>query len=194
MNINVSRRQLKGREAMIIRYWQPWREMETLRQQVDRLFDDLVENSGDRPAWHPAVELKDTGDTFILRAQIPGVDAKDINLEVTKEAVSISGEHRYEQQNQENGSYRSEFRYGKFHRVVSLPAAVQNDRVQADYKDGILNLTLPKVTEALNKVVKINLAELNPADGSKPVAALENSAPENSISDSSNVSADAWSN
>ncbi|MBW4660175.1 MAG: Hsp20/alpha crystallin family protein [Drouetiella hepatica Uher 2000/2452] len=179
---------------MIIRYWQPWREMETLRQQVDRLFDDLVENS-DRPTWTPAIELKDTGDTFVLRAQIPGVDAKDVNVEVTKAAVSISGEHRYEPQNQENGQYRSEFRYGKFHRVVSLPAAVQNDRVQAEYKDGILNLTLPKVTEVLNKVVKINLAELHSVDDSKP--SVDSPAPEtsdSSTSASSDVSADAWNN
>lgn len=179
---------------MIIRYWQPWREMETLRQQVDRLFDDLVENS-DRPTWTPAIELKDTGDTFVLRAQIPGVDAKDVNVEVTKAAVSISGEHRYEQQNQENGQYRSEFRYGKFHRVVSLPAAVQNDRVQAEYKDGILNLTLPKVTEVLNKVVKINLAELHSVDDSDSSVdshALEASG--SNTSASSDLSADAWNN
>ncbi len=187
---------------MIIRYWQPWREMETLRQQVDRLFDDLVE-SGDRlvrtpEAWTPAIELKDTGDTFVLRAQIPGVDAKDVNVEVTKEAVSISGEHRYEQQNQENGQYRSEFRYGKFHRKVSLPAAVQNDRVQAEYKDGILNLTLPKVTEILNKVVKINLAELHSVDESQhesqPSAASHSNSPENNSLENSNVPGDAWSN
>jgi len=186
---------------MIIRYWQPWREMETLSQQVNRLFDDLVENNGDRSAWAPAIELKDAGNAFVLRAQIPGVDAKDVNVEVTKEAVSISGEHRYEQQNQENGQYRSEFRYGKFHRVVSLPAAVQNDQVQAEYKDGILNLTLPKVTEVPNKVVKINLAtsnlvtDLNAAEKAKPseVGAADVDTSKTEL-DQGNISTDAWSN
>lgn len=146
---------------MIVRYWQPWREMETLRQQFDRMFDDLAETTSDRPTWVPAIELKDTGDTLVLRAQVPGVDTKDLNIEVTREAIAISGEYRHEGQNQENGYLKSEFRYGKFHRTIALPVAVQNDQVQADYKDGILNLTLPKVTEARNKVVKLNLAELN---------------------------------
>ncbi|MBI4783053.1 MAG: Hsp20/alpha crystallin family protein [Oscillatoriophycideae cyanobacterium NC_groundwater_1537_Pr4_S-0.65um_50_18] len=177
---------------MIIRYWQPWREMETLRQQVDRLFDDLVENKIDRPTWIPAIELQDKGDVFLLRAQLPGVEAKDVNVEVTKEAVSISGEHRHEQQNQDNGHYQSEFRYGKFHRVVSLPVAVQNDRVQAEYKDGILNLTLPKVVETLNKVVRISLTASNPVT---EVNSIDEAKPSDAVASSQNdISADAWNN
>ncbi|HEY9626756.1 MAG TPA: Hsp20/alpha crystallin family protein [Coleofasciculaceae cyanobacterium] len=177
---------------MIIRYWQPWREMETLRQQVDRLFDDLVENTSDRPAWTPAIELEDKGDVFLLRTQLPGVEAKDVNVEVTKEAVSISGEHRREHQNQDNGRYQSEFRYGKFHRVVSLPVAVQNDRVQAEYKDGILNLTLPKVVETLNKVVRINLTAANPVT---EVNSVDEVKPSEAVASSqSDISADVWNN
>jgi HSP20 family protein len=159
MNIQVSHRYLKGNKPMIVRYWQPWREMETLRRQVDRLFDDFNEANSDRPNWIPTIELKDNGDTLILRAQIPGICTKDLNVEVTQGAVSISGVRSYDQQNQENGYYKSEFRYGKFHRTIALPVAVQNDQVQAEYKDGILNLSLPKVTESRNKVVKLNLAE-----------------------------------
>ncbi|HEY9644514.1 MAG TPA: Hsp20/alpha crystallin family protein [Coleofasciculaceae cyanobacterium] len=158
---------------MIVRYWQPWREMETLRRQVDRLFDDLTETDSDRPNWAPAIELKDNGDTLVLRAQVPGIDTKDLNVEVTREAVSISGVRSYEQQNQENGYYKSEFRYGKFHRTIALPVAVQNDQVQAEYKDGILNLTLPKVVEARNKVVKLNLADLQAPVATAPVATGE---------------------
>jgi HSP20 family protein len=143
---------------MIVRYWQPLREMETLRRQMDRLFDDLVESTGEnRSAWTPAVELKDAGDKFVLQAQLPGVSAKDLDVQVTQDTVTIAGEYRSETQNQEGSYYKSEFRYGKFHRAIGLPAAVQNDQVQADYKDGILSLTLPKVAEARNKVVKVNL-------------------------------------
>jgi HSP20 family protein len=154
---------LKGSKAMIVRYWQPLREVDTIRRQMDRLLDDLIETSDDRPTWAPAVELKDAGDAFVLKIQLPGVDEKDLDIQVTKDMVKIAGEHRRDRQNQENGYYRSEFRYGKFSRTVGLPSAVQNDQVQAGYKNGILSLTLPKVVEARNKVVKVNLSGLDSA-------------------------------
>jgi HSP20 family protein len=78
---------------------------------------------------------------------------------VTREAVAIAGEHRYEKKAEDKGLFRTEFRYGKFQRVIPLPVAVQNDQVQAEFKDGILTLTLPKVTEARRQVVKVNLVD-----------------------------------
>ena len=149
---------------MIVRYWQPLREVDTLRRQMDRMLDDLMETHGDRPTWAPVVELKDAGDAFVLKAQLPGVAEKDLDIQVTKDTVQITGEHRNEHQNQENGYYRSEFRYGKFSRTIGLPIAVQNDQVHATYKDGILSLTLPKVVEAQNKVVKVNLGGLGASE------------------------------
>src|SRR4028119_825822 len=146
---------------MLMRYWQPFTEIETIRQQLDKAFDQLAATrDNSETAWIPAMELADTGDNFVLKAQLPGIDPKDIDVQVTREAISISGERRYENTNEKSGYARSEFRYGKFRRVLPLPAHIQNDSVQAEYKDGILMLTLPKVTEARNKVVKINLAEI----------------------------------
>jgi HSP20 family protein len=146
---------------MLIRYWQPFTEIETIRQQLDKVFDQLATTrDNSQVAWMPAVEFVDAGDNFILKAQLPGINPKDIDVQVTPEAISISGERRYENTDEKSGYVRSEFRYGKFHRVLPLPAHIQNDSVQADYKDGILMLTLPKVTEARNKVVKINLAQI----------------------------------
>jgi HSP20 family protein len=163
MNRNLD---TKGNRAMIVRYWQPWREMgrdmDILRRQMDRLFEDLTETNGDR-SWTPAIELKDAGDTLVLRVQLPGVEAKDLDIQVTQEMVTIAGESHHPSSEGENRYYRSEFRYGKFQRVVELPVAVDNSQVRADYKDGILNLTLPKLVESGNKAVKINLAELNQA-------------------------------
>ena len=149
---------------MIVRYWQPLREVDTLRRQMDQLLDNLIESNGDRSTWAPVVELKDAGDAFVLKAQLPGVTEKDLDIQVTKDTVKITGEHRNEHQNQENGYYRSEFRYGKFSRTVGLPIAVQNDQVHASYKDGILSLTLPKVVEAQNKVVKVTLSGLGASE------------------------------
>lgn len=141
---------------MLVRYWQPWREIETLRHQFDQMFDDLTHVGTDR-GWTPAVELKDEGDHIILRAELPGIDTKDLDVQVMREAVSLAGEYRTEEKTEKNGFYRSEFRYGKFQRVIPLPVAIENTQVTADYKDGILHLTLPKAAEVRNQVVKLNL-------------------------------------
>lgn len=138
--------------------WQPFQEIETLRRQMDQMFDELVGSERQSAtSWKPAIELQDTEDNLVLRAEIPGVDGKDINVHVTREAVAISGEHRFEKKTEEKGFFRSEFRYGNFQRVIPLPVPVQNDQVKADFKDGILSLSLPKVSEARRTVVKLNL-------------------------------------
>jgi HSP20 family protein len=153
----------KRSQPMLVRYWQPLREMETMRRQFDQLFDDLTQStsqlspSQEQPDWRPAVEIKDENNAVIVRAQLPGMDAKGLNVEVTREAVLIAGEHRHEQKTEEAGFFKSEFRYGKFRRVLPLPVAVQNDKVEAEYKDGVLTLTLPKVEAVRNQVVKVNL-------------------------------------
>lgn len=159
--------------------WQPFSEMETLRRQMDQIFDmaalpevpsriadEMVGvNNTTQITWKPAIELHDTEDNIVLRAEIPGVEGKDLDIRVTREAVAISGEHRYE--NKTERGFRSEFRYGKFQRVIALPVAVQNDQVQAQFNNGILTLTLPKVTEARRQVVKVNVAQTAPADANQ---------------------------
>jgi HSP20 family protein len=139
--------------------WAPFREFETLQREMNQLFDTLAVD-GDRPArsnFAPAVELHETADAVLLKAEIPGIDPKDLDIQVTAEAVSIKGERRSEVHSEDKGVKRTEFRYGSFSRVVPLPNRIQNDKVTADYKDGILHLTLPKVEEEKNKIVKVNL-------------------------------------
>jgi HSP20 family protein len=85
------------------------------------------------------------------------MEAKDIDVRVTEQAVAISGERQSQTTTEQRGVNRSEFRYGKFQRVIPLPARVQNDKVQADYQKGVLNLSLPKAEDEKNKVVKIKL-------------------------------------
>ena len=140
--------------------WQPFYEMETLRRQMDQIFDELAQTNRESSTnWTPAVELQDQENSLLLRAEIPGVEGKDLDIQVTREAVSISGEHRYEKQSEEKGFYHSEFRYGKFQRTVQLPVPIQNDKVEAEFKNGILTLTLPKAEELQKKVVKVNVIE-----------------------------------
>ena len=144
--------------------WQPFQEVEALRHQMDQVFNELAATERySTNSWKPAVELQDTDENLVLRAELPGIEGKDINIQVTREAVAISGEHRYEKKAEDKGVLRSEFRYGKFQRVISLPVAIQNDQAKADFNNGILTLTLPKVTEARRTVVKLNLAQGNGA-------------------------------
>ena len=140
--------------------WQPFQEVETLHRQMNQMFDELMASERQSAtSWQPAIELQDTEDNLVLRLEIPGVDGKDIDIHVTREAVAISGEHRFEKKTQEKGFFRSEFRYGKFQRVIPLPVPIQNDQVKADFKNGVLTLTMPKVAEARRTVVKLNLAD-----------------------------------
>jgi HSP20 family protein len=85
------------------------------------------------------------------------MEAKDLNVEVMADSVSISGERKSETKTEEKGVTRTEFRYGQFRRVIPLPVKVQNDNVTAEYSDGILTLALPKAEAQKNKVVKVNL-------------------------------------
>lgn len=150
--------------------WEPFREFDILRREMNRLFYDMAAanreeanlTAANRADWLPAIELQDNGNNLVIRAEIPGVNAQDLDVQVTKEAVSIAGEHRYEKRSEEHGNVRSEFRYGRFQRVIPLPAKVQNEQVQADLKDGILTLTLPKLEEERNRVVKVNLGRTQP--------------------------------
>lgn len=144
--------------------WQPLQEFETLRRQMDQLFDEFTgAERQSTTSWQPAIELQDTQDNLILRAEIPGVEGKDIDVQVTREAVAISGERRFEKKTQDKGFFRSEFRYGSFQRVLPLPVPIQHEQVKADFKNGILTLTLPKVTEARRTVVKLNLGDTTSA-------------------------------
>lgn len=151
---------------MTLLRWQPISEMETLRRQMDRIFGEMISvNNEAQATWQPAMELQDTAESLILRSMLPGIEAKDLDIRVTGEAVAISGEHRPQEY------LRSEFRYGKFQRIIALPVAVQNDRVNAELKDGILTLTLPKVVDARRQVVKVNLTETTASDTTSPAPA-----------------------
>ena len=142
----------------LVRY-NPWQEMNSLQRQLNRLFDDALtsDNWGDfsNLSKVPAAELTEKDDALYLKLEVPGMEAKDLDIQVMADRVAISGERKSEVKEKT----RSEFRYGKFSRVIPLPARIQNTNVTADYKDGILNLILPKSEEEKNKVVKVNLLQ-----------------------------------
>jgi HSP20 family protein len=138
----------------------PWQEFNAMQRQLNRLLDEsfVPAKELDRSFIKvPAAELQETSDAIHLKLEIPGVEAKDLDVKVTENAVSVSGDRKSETKTQDKGVTKSEFHYGKFQRVIPLPARIQNTNVTAEYKDGILNLTLPKTEAEKNKVVKVNL-------------------------------------
>ena len=152
--------------------WQPFSEIDVLRRQMDRLFEGMSNWEGsDIALTDPAIELSDDGDRLTLKAEIPGIDAKDLDISVMREAVVLKGEKRFEEKKEDKGFFRSEFRYGSFARTIPLPVEVQNENATAEYKDGVLTLTLPKVEGSRDRVVKVKLGNAeNPAiaDAPKP--------------------------
>ena len=142
-------------------HWEPFRGISTLQREMNRLFDRLVPN-GDGEirslTFVPSAEMEETDDAILLRLEVPGMEAKDLEVEVTEGAVAIKGERKSESKTEEKGVFRSEFHYGKFERSIQLPANIQTDKVQAECKNGVLNLMLPKVESEQRKAVKISIS------------------------------------
>lgn len=141
---------------MVLVRYNPWQELNALQRQIDSLFEDFQAPTLARAI---AAELHETEEAVHLKLELPGIEAKDVDIEVTENAVKVVAERKSETKTDNNGKTRSEFYYGKFQRVIPLTARIQNTNVKAEYKDGILNLTLPKTEQEKNKVVKINLGE-----------------------------------
>lgn len=146
---------------MALARWQPFREMSSLQRDMNRWFDDMFTSVGplDRMGsmFAPSAELEETDTTYVLKLEVPGIDPKDIDIDVTADTVSVSGERKSETRSDENGMTRTEFHYGQFSRVIPLPGEIDNHSVSADYQDGILSLTLPKIEREEKKSVKVSV-------------------------------------
>ncbi|QUY45553.1 Hsp20/alpha crystallin family protein [Acaryochloris marina] len=154
---------------MMIRYWNPIEEVDSVRHQLDHLFEGIfdTDESPTHASWTPAIDLWDRGDALILKAFLPGVKSEDLDIQATRESISISGERHIGQL--EEGARRlfTDINYGRFRRAAKLPIAIQNTEVEASFEQGILTLTLPKVETEQNKVVKVNLLDSNNGETSQ---------------------------
>lgn len=145
---------------MTIVRWAPFQELNVLRRQMDQLFEDVLSETPQlKGEFMPAVEFREQPQAFVLRVALPGIRAEDVEVQATHEALSISAEHRYSKQDDQEVTHRSEFRYGKFFRQVMLPTRIDPDQVQATFEDGILTLTLPKVARSGVRKVPVLPAE-----------------------------------
>lgn len=133
-----------------------------LRDELDRLFEAPFAGLGRASqlltGWTPALDVHETKDNFIVRAELPGMKREEIDVSLHEGVLSISGERKTENIKEEAEVYRSERFYGKFQRSVTLPTSVAGDKVEAKYKDGILTITLPKTEEAKRKQINVTIS------------------------------------
>lgn len=137
--------------------WEPFRGLTSLRREMDRLWEDFFDG-GQRTemgALAPTIEVAETTDAFVIKAQVPGVSQEQIKVNVSDNALTIQGETKKEAQEEGKNYTRQEFRYGAFARTIPLPAAVQAEKAAAHLKDGVLEITIPKSEEAKAKAIPI---------------------------------------
>ena len=145
---------------MAITRWDPFRDLNILQDRMNRLFDDTGRTwRPDEPSatttWSPAVDIFETAGEIVVKAELPGVDRKDISLHLENNVLTVKGERRFEKETKEENYHRVERAYGGFSRSFSIPATVDEEKIRADYKDGILKIILPKKERAKPKQIRI---------------------------------------
>jgi HSP20 family protein len=148
--------------------WRPiGRELDSLRQEMDRLWDRFV---GETPLvrritgeWWPTADVSETKDNFVIKAELPGMDASDVSVSISGNMLNIKGEKKKEEEEKDEHHYRTERYYGSFQRSFQLPSGVKPEKIGATFEKGILKITLPKVEEAKKKEIKIKVKENKPS-------------------------------
>jgi HSP20 family protein len=143
--------------------WEPFGNLNDIQGEMNRLFDSFFGRPASVTAsermWAPLSDMYETKDDLIVTFELPGVREKDVNVSITGDVLALKGERRFERDVKDEGYYRLERVYGKFERSMPLPVAVQADKVKATYRDGVLEIRLPKkVEEVKPKEIKIDVA------------------------------------
>jgi HSP20 family protein len=139
--------------------WEPFRDMLNLRADMDRLFKTFFTGFPDEGEgiWAPVVDIEEDKDNILVKAEIPGLKKDEIRVTVRDNMLSISGERKQKQEIKDRVFHRIERSYGKFSRRISLPVAVDADKIKANYKDGILHITLPKPESVKPKQIEVEI-------------------------------------
>jgi len=151
---------------MAIVRWQPFCDLMATERGFDRLFRDafssvLPVREGELPtrAWAPAVDICENENNIVLKAELPGVDPEDVEVRVEDNTLYLKGERKFEKETKEENYHRIERAYGSFARSFALPNSIDAEKVAAEYKDGLLTLTLPKREGTKPKTIKINVSK-----------------------------------
>lgn len=141
--------------------WKPFSDLVTLQDQLNRLFEDsgrrgVAERSLDA-AWTPAVDVLETPEAYVIKAELPEIKSKDVSIHLENNVLTLSGERKLEQEDNKDNYHTIERFHGRFSRSFSLPGSVDQDKVVAEAKDGVLRINLPKKPESKPKAVEIKV-------------------------------------
>jgi HSP20 family protein len=154
---------------MAIVRWNPARELATfptdilsMQREINRMFDDFFRSDRDEssllaPAWKPAVDIVEEDDAYVAKVELPGVSKDDVKITMQDSLLTIRGEKKEEKKTKQGGAHRVERYYGSFQRSFSLPTSVKNDKIEAEYKDGILTINMPKAEDAKPKQIEVKV-------------------------------------
>jgi HSP20 family protein len=145
--------------------WEPVRELHTMQSEMNRLFNTFFDspsgagNGGQASLrrWIPAMDVVETGEHFVLRADLPGLSENDVNIELEDNVLTISGERKSEHEQRDEGYYRVERAFGSFSRSLTLPEGVNADGIQASFDSGVLEVRIPKPEQHKPRKVQISL-------------------------------------
>jgi HSP20 family protein len=163
--------------------WEPARELHTMQSEMNRLFNSFFDsstprNGGSRAVtrrWIPAMDVVETDDHFVLRADLPGLSENDVKIEVDDKVLTISGERKSEHEQRGTGYYRVERSFGSFSRSLTLPEGVDADAIQASFDSGVLEVKIPKPEQPKPRKVEISLGgqakTIEAAETTEPAAA-----------------------
>lgn len=146
---------------MELMHWRPSRELTSLRKEMDSLWNRFLGGT-DFPKfaiedWQPSVDISETKDTLLVKAELPGVDAKDVSVTLSGDMLTIKGEKKQEKEKKDEHYYCSESFSGSFQRTIRLPINIKTDKIDATFNKGILQIALPKTEEAKKKEIEIKV-------------------------------------
>ncbi len=147
----------------IVRWWDPLRDLSSIQDKMNQLFEDTFSRTQGREhalakgMWTPAVDIYETDEAVIVKAELPGLDKNQIGVEVKDGILTLHGERKLEKEVKEENYHRIERTYGTFHRSFSLPSSVEQEKIGAKFKDGVLEVTLPKREQAKLKQIKVDV-------------------------------------
>jgi HSP20 family protein len=149
---------------MTMMRWEPFREVMSLRDAMDRLFEDSFISpwrlGGDSQRWGLPIDMYQTDNDVVVKATLPGLKPDEVDISITGDTLTIKGEHKEEQETKDEDYFYRERRYGAFSRSVPMPVSVKSDKAEAVFENGILTLTLPKAEEVKPKQIKVKASKM----------------------------------
>lgn len=147
---------------MAIVRWRPFRDMMNIQEEMNKLFDDflgrpLMRTEWSEGVWNPSVDISETKDNVIIKAEMPGLSKEDVKISLQDNMLTLTGEKKQEKEEKEANYHRVERSYGAFSRSFALSTSVKSDKIKATYQDGVLSITLPKTEEVKPKEIPISI-------------------------------------